>query len=135
MDQFRCELYNTNLLFSCDTCTMVFTLSSVSWRFLLQVTCVKRVLGRLNLLQLTKPSFVFISGVAQKMTGMLNPQRKHTVYTWVCLKTPKCRGIHKFLPLGLDSCVSSGPGGLCSWNVDMSKWQTDGGQKGSKIKI
>lgn len=104
---------------------MVFTLSSVSWRFLLQVTCVKRVLGRLNLLQLTKPSFVFISGVAQKMTGMLNPQRKHTV----------CTGIHKFLPLGLDSCVSSGPGGLCSWNVDMSKWQTDGGQKGSKIKI
>lgn len=38
-----------------------------------------------------------------------------------------------FLPLGLDSCVSSSPGGLCSWNADTTGRNTRG-KKNWRVK-
>lgn len=39
------------------------------------------------------------------------------------LSLSSCVKVWKFLPLSLDSCMSSGPCALCSWNVRTPEWQ------------
>lgn len=67
-------------------------------------------------------SYCTNTGISLSLSCSLSLSHTHTL-----------TGLYVFLPLGLDSCVSSSPGGLCSWNADTTGRNTRG-KKNWRVK-